>query len=61
MEFTKTLIKGKLVRRYKRFFVDIKVNSQTTDKMVYGEIGRTPLHVSIETRMVCFWRKAINP
>ena len=29
MEFTKTLIKGKLVRRYKRFFVDIKVNSQT--------------------------------
>ena len=29
MEFTKTLIKGKFVRRYKRFFVDIKVNSQT--------------------------------
>ena len=29
MEFTKTLIKGKLVKRYKRFFVDIKVNKQT--------------------------------
>ena len=28
MEFTKTLIKGKLVKRYKRFFVDIKVNKE---------------------------------
>ncbi len=27
MEFTKTLIKGKLVKRYKRFFVDIKINT----------------------------------
>ena len=26
MEFTNTLIKGKLVKRYKRFFADIKVN-----------------------------------
>ena len=29
MKFTKTLIKGKLVKRYKRFFVDIKVNKET--------------------------------
>ena len=29
MEFTKSLIKGKLVKRYKRFFTDIKVNKQT--------------------------------
>ncbi len=29
MEFTKTLIKGKFVKRYKRFFTDIKVNKQT--------------------------------
>jgi sugar fermentation stimulation protein A len=28
MEFTKSLIKGKLVKRYKRFFTDIKVNNQ---------------------------------
>ncbi len=28
MEFTKSLIKGKLVKRYKRFFVDIKVNKK---------------------------------
>ena len=29
MKFTSTLIKGKLIRRYKRFFVDIKVNNST--------------------------------
>ena len=28
MEFTKTLIKGKFVKRYKRFFADIKVNKE---------------------------------
>ena len=28
MEFTKSLIKGKLIKRYKRFFVDIKLNKQ---------------------------------
>ena len=29
MKFTSTLIKGKLIKRYKRFFIDIKVNNQT--------------------------------
>ncbi len=29
MKFTNTLIKGKLIKRYKRFFADIKVNNQT--------------------------------
>ena len=28
MKFTSTLIKGKLIKRYKRFFVDIKANNQ---------------------------------
>ena len=28
MEFTKSLIKGKLIKRYKRFFADIKVNKE---------------------------------
>ena len=28
MKFTSTLVKGKLVRRYKRFFADIKLNNQ---------------------------------
>jgi sugar fermentation stimulation protein A len=28
MEFTKSLIKGKLIKRYKRFFTDVKVNKK---------------------------------
>ena len=29
MKFTSSLIKGKFIKRYKRFFVDIKLNSKT--------------------------------
>ena len=29
MKFTNTLIKGKLIKRYKRFFIDIKVNNSS--------------------------------
>ena len=29
MEFTNSLIKGKLIKRYKRFFVDIKLDNET--------------------------------
>tara|TARA_B100001057_G_scaffold54268_1_gene48182 strand:- start:808 stop:1506 length:699 start_codon:yes stop_codon:yes gene_type:complete len=29
MEFSKSLIKGKLIKRYKRFFVDVKINKET--------------------------------
>ena len=29
MEFTKSLIKGKLIKRYKRFFIDVKINKET--------------------------------
>ena len=28
MEFTKALIKGKLIKRYKRFFIDIKLDKE---------------------------------
>ena len=28
MEFTKSLIKGKLIKRYKRFFVDVKLSKE---------------------------------
>ena len=28
MEFTKSLLKGKLIKRYKRFFVDVKINNK---------------------------------
>ena len=29
MEFTKSLVKGKLIKRYKRFFTDVKLKNQT--------------------------------
>ena len=29
MEFTKSLIKGKLIKRYKRFFVDVKIDKKS--------------------------------
>ena len=29
MKFTNSLIKGKLIKRYKRFFTDIEVNNKT--------------------------------
>ena len=29
MKFTSTLIKGKLIKRYKRFFTDLKLNNQS--------------------------------
>ena len=29
MKFTKSLIKGKLIKRYKRFFVDVKLINET--------------------------------
>ena len=28
MEFTKSLIKGKLIKRYKRFFTDVKIGNE---------------------------------
>ena len=38
-------------RKFLRYI--LKVNSQTTNCMVYGETGRTPLNIIIKTRMVC--------
>ena len=29
MKFTKSLLKGKLIKRYKRFFVDVQLNKET--------------------------------
>ena len=46
---------------YRKFLKYIlKVNRQTTNCMVYGETGRSPLSIIIETRMVVFWHKTIT-
>ena len=43
---------------YRKFLKYIlKVNQQTPNCMVYGETGRIPLRIIIETRMVAFWHK----
>ena len=34
MEFTKALIKGKLIKRYKRFFADIKLDKEIVQHTV---------------------------
>ena len=42
-------------RKFLRYI--LKVNDQTANCMVYGETGRTPLELTIKTRLVCFWHK----
>ena len=38
----------------------LKANKQTTNCMVYGETGRLPLDIIINTRMICFWHKTVT-
>ena len=46
---------------YRKFLKYIlKVKSQTTDCMVYGETGRVPLDIIIKTRMGVFWHKTVT-
>ena len=42
-------------RKFLKFVLTL--NDQTTNCMVYGESGRTPLDLTIKSRMVCFWHK----
>ena len=42
-------------RKFLKFVLTL--NDQTTNCMVYGESGRTPLSLTIKSRMVCFWHK----
>ena len=35
----------------------LKATSQTPNCMVYGETGKVPLEIIINTRMICFWHK----
>ena len=37
----------------------LKVRSTTTNYMVYGELGRIPLEITIEIKMASFWRNMI--
>jgi hypothetical protein len=44
-----------------KFFKTIlHLNSSTSSVMLYGELGRTPLEVTIKTRMVTFWARLVN-
>ena len=37
MKFTSTLIKGKLIKRYKRFFTDVKIDEEIVFETWFGE------------------------
>ena len=46
---------------YRKFLKDIlRLNKQTTNCMVYGEAGRTPLSIMVKTRMICYWHKTVT-
>ena len=46
---------------YRRFLKYLlRVNPQTTNCMIYGETGRTPLILKIKLRMVCFWYRIVT-
>jgi monoamine oxidase len=51
MEFTKSLIKGKLIKRYKRFFVDIKLNKEVT-KITQSDDGCSITYKDTQTGKV---------
>ena len=38
----------------------LTVKKSTPNAMVYGELGRHPLSVTIKSRMLCFWFKLIQ-
>jgi hypothetical protein len=38
----------------------LKVNNNTCSNMVYGELGRFPIDIYIQTRMVTFWARLLN-
>ena len=39
MEFTKSLLKGKLIKRYKRFFVDIRLNKKIVTQLLQNKMN----------------------
>ena len=48
----------KLHLRFCKFL--LKVNKSTTSNMVYGELGRLPLHITATVRALAFWFRLLN-
>ena len=38
----------------------LKLRSSTPNYMIYGELGRIPVYITIKLRMACFWNKLIQ-
>ena len=38
----------------------LKLRSSTPNYMIYGELGRIPVDITIKLRMACFWNKLIQ-
>ena len=53
--FSKTDIIERMQLRFCKIL--LKLNKNTPNLMIYGELGRYPLKVKIKTRMVTFWHK----
>ena len=51
-----------ILERIQRRFLKIilKLNRNTPNNMVYGEVGCYPLSLSVKTRMVTFWHKLVT-
>ena len=38
----------------------LNLKKSTPSNMIYGELGVTPLHIDVQTRMILFWAKLVN-
>lgn len=38
----------------------LKVKKSTPNCIIYGELGRVPLDVSVKARMIGFWERIVN-
>ena len=47
MEFTKSLVKGKLIKRYKRFFTDVKLSKEIVTAHCPNTVSYT--HLTLPT------------
>jgi hypothetical protein len=49
----------KLQLRFYKFVLKLRLS--TPSMMVFGEIGKFPVNVSVKTRLLCFWYKLSSP